>query len=141
MYSIKSLYIFSACMWLLFGVYLVLSVQRFIVKRYEQETPLSKMRFFNEYLSFTKALPAFFKSSIYTCHLILFVWGWKIIKRIKKKKRVRYYDDIETPEDVLKYFSTKEIRRVKLEIITLMIITVHVIGMDILESLWPRIFD
>lgn len=138
---LKSIYSISACTWLLFGIYLILSVQKFIVKRYEQETKLSETKFFYDYLKFTKHLPSFFRSSIYSCHLILFVLGWNIVKKSKEKKRIRHYDDIEAPEDVLQYFSKKEIQRVKFTFLALIIITAHLIGMDVLEWIWPGIFE
>jgi hypothetical protein len=141
MLGFKSIYSISAASWLIFGLYLIMSVQRFIVRRYEKETKLSEMMFFNEYLIFTRHLPSFFRSSIYSCHLILFAWGWKIVQKIKEKQRIKYYDDIEAPEDVLRYFSKKEVRRVKLVVITLIIITAHVVGMDVLGCIWPGILD
>jgi hypothetical protein len=136
----KSIYSFSACGWLVFGLYLVFSVQRFIVKRYEQETNLSDTKFFKEHLPFTKHLPSFFRSTVYSCHLILFTWAWKAIQKGKARKRIRYYDDINTQRDVMRYFSQQEIRRVKLVVIVLVIITAHVIGMDVVDWIWPDIF-
>ena len=141
MFGFKSIYSISASAWLILGLYLILSVQRFIVRRYEKETKLGEMMFFNEYLIFTRHLPSFFRSSIYSCHLILIAWGWSIVKKSKEKQKIKYYDDIETPEDVMQYFSKKEVRRVKLVILTLIIITAHVIGMDVLDWIWPGILD
>lgn len=120
---------------------MLFSVQRFIMKRYEQETNLSKVRFFSDYLSFSSRLPTFFRSPIYTCHLILYLWGWKIVEKGKEKRNVRYYDDIESKEDVLRYFTRKEILLVKAELLSLIVITLHVIGLDLIGLLWPGFLD
>lgn len=133
----KDLYNLSACIWLLICAFLIFSVQRFIVKRYEQETNLSQLQFFNEHLKFSGKLPSFFRSSIYTCHLILFIWGWKMIKKGKEKKNIRYYNDTGSRDDVLKYFTKQEIFCVKFEVFALIVISLHVIGMDIIGWFWP----
>lgn len=132
----------SLCAWGLFGLYLVLSVKHFIVKRYEEETDLGRTVFFVRHIPFAKYLPDFFSSSLYCGHLLSFVWGWKIIKFIKeKRKRVTYFDDIDSPELVTNHFSTKEIRRAKMVAIIGLILLFHGFAFIIFRFIWPEVFS
>ncbi len=138
---IIDLFALSLCIWGIFGLYTGLSIQRFIVKRYEKETSLTQTLYFSELMPFARYLPNFFSSPLYIGHLLSFVWGWKFVKFIKeKRKKVKYYDDINSPEDVTRYFSIKEIRRVKRFAIIGFIVIIHVIAYYILKSIWPDVF-
>ncbi len=128
--------------WMILGLYVAFRIERFIVKRYEKETGLGQTRYFKEQMPFARSIPDFFSSALYTAHLLLFVWGWKIVKFIKEKRRkVKYYDDIDSPEDVIQYFSRKEIRRVKTFAIIGFIVIAHGIAFFIFKSIWPEVFE
>jgi hypothetical protein len=132
----------SGGFWLIFGLYTALSIQRFIVKRYEQETNLGQAMYFVKAMPFAKYLPTFFSAPLYTGHLLSFVWGWKIVKFIKEeRKKVHYYDDIDKPEDVTKHFSDKEIRKVKRFAIIGYIVVIHGVTYYICKAIWPEVFS
>ncbi|MGD9366430.1 MAG: hypothetical protein PVH87_12080 [Desulfobacteraceae bacterium] len=132
----------SGGFWMIFGLYTGLSIQRFIVQRYEKETDLSQTIYFSQLIPFAKYLPNFFSSPLYIGHLLSFVWGWKFVKFIKeKRKKVKYYDDISSPEDVTRYFSRKEIRRVKRFAIIGFIVIIHVVAYFVFRSIWPEEFN
>jgi hypothetical protein len=139
---IIDLFALSLCSWGLFCLYVIIRIERFIVKRYEKETNLGRTVFFSQHMPFAKHIPDFFSSSLYCAHLLSFVWGWKFIKFIKEKRpKVTYFSDIDSPESVTRHFSTKEIRRVKLVAIIGMILFLHVIAYYIFRSIWPEVFD
>jgi hypothetical protein len=71
----------SACLWLLFNIYLIIRIERFIVKRYEQETDLLDTVYFREHATFTRILPNLFSSALYTAHLLTFIWCWNFFKK------------------------------------------------------------
>ncbi len=132
----------SGGLWMILGFCIGLSIQRFIVKRYEQETDLSQTVFFLQYMPFAKYLPNFFCSPLYIGHLLTFVWGWKMVRYIKEnRKKVKYYDDISSPEDVTRHFSKKEIRKVKWFAISCLIIIIHIAAYYIFGLFWPEVFD
>lgn len=132
----------SLCSWGLFALWTGLSIQRFIVKRYEVETDLSQTVYFSQLMPFAKYLPDFFSSPLYLGHLLSFVWGWRVVKFIKeKRKMIYYYDDIDSPEDVTRHFSEKEIRKAKRFIISCFIVIGHGIGYCIFRSIWPEVFN
>ena len=136
------LFALSLCSWGLFCLFSGLSIQRFIVKRYEKETDLFQTIYFSQLMPFAKYLPDFFSSPLYICHLLSFVWGWRFVKFIKeKRKKVNYYDDINCPEDVTRHFSKREIRRVKRFPIIGFIVIIHGIAYYIFRSIWPEVFD
>jgi hypothetical protein len=131
----------SLCAWGLFGLYIILCVKRFIVKRYEEETDLGRTVFFTHHMPFAKYVPDLFSSSLYCGHLLAFIWGWKIIKFIKEnRERVTYFDDIDSPEFVTRHFSAKEIRRVKMVAIIGLVLFIHGIAYYIFRSIWPEMF-
>jgi len=139
---LKGLWGLSGGFWLLFGLYTGLSIQRFIVKRYEEETKLGQTMYFSQAMPFAKYLPNFFSAPLYTGHLLSFVWGWKVVKFIKeKRKKVNYYDDIGMPDDVTRYFSKKEIRKVKRFAIIGFIVVAHGIAYYVFRSIWPEVFS
>jgi hypothetical protein len=132
----------SGCFWGLFCLWRGLSIQRFIVKRYEVETNLSQTIYFTQLSPFVKYLPDFFSSPLYLGHLLLFVWGWRVVKFIKEKRKIiYYYDDIDKPEDVTRHFSEKEIRKAKRFVLSGFIIAIHGIAYCIFRSIWPEVFD
>ncbi len=132
----------SGCFWGLFGLWTGLSIQRFIIKRYEVETDLSQTINFTRLAPFVKYLPDFFSSPLYLGHLLSFVWGWRVVKFIKeKRKMIYYYDDIDNPDDVTRHFSEKEIRKAKRFVIICFIIVAHGIVYYIFRSIWPEVFD
>ncbi|MCP3874126.1 MAG: hypothetical protein GY699_13320 [Desulfobacteraceae bacterium] len=138
---LKGIWGISLCSWGLFGLYISIRIERFIVKRYEKETGLTQTLYFSELMPFARYLPNFFSSPLYIGHLLSFVWGWKFVKFIKEKRRkVKYYDDIDSPEDVTRYFSIKEIRRVKRFAIIGFIVITHAIAYYILKFIWPEAF-
>jgi hypothetical protein len=135
------IFAFSLCAWGLFGLYFIICVKRFIVRRYEEETDLSRTVFFTRHMPFAKYVPDLFSSSLYCGHLLAFIWGWKIIKFIKEnRKQVTYFDDIDAPEVVTRHFSAKEIRRVKMVAVIGMVLFVHGIAYYIFRSIWPEVF-
>jgi hypothetical protein len=125
----------SACFWLIACLYVSLSIERFIVKRYEQETDLLDTVFFKEHATFTKHIPNFFSSAMYTSHLLMCVWGWGIYKNRKM------YRDIDNPKAVTRHFSKKEIRKAKWFAISGLIIVAHGIAYYVFRSIWPELFD
>lgn len=131
----------SLCGWGLFGLYIILCVKRFIVKRYEEETDLGRTVFFTRHMTFAKFVPDLFSSSLYCGHLLAFIWGWKIIKFIKdNRKQVTYFDDIDSPEFVTRHFSANEIRRVKMVAIVGLVLFIHGIAYYIFRAIWPEMF-
>lgn len=139
---IRGIWGLSGGFWLLYGLYTALSIQRFIVKRYEEETDLGRTMYFSTAMPFAKCLPDFFSAPLYTGHLLSFIWGWKVISFIKeKRKKVHYYDDIDSPNDVARYFSKKEIRKVKRFAAIGCIIIAHGIVYYIFKAIWPEVFS
>ena len=132
----------SVCSWGLFGLFSGLTIQRFIIRRYEAETDLSQTMYFLQLMPFAKYLPNFFRSPLYIGHLLSFVWGWRFVRFIKeKRKKIKYYDDINSAEDVTRHFSKKEIGQVKWFAISGLIVTVHCIAYYIFGFIWPEVFD
>ena len=97
----------SLCAWGLFGLYISIRIERFIVKRYEQETGLLNTVYFKEHITFIRYLPDFFSSVTYTTHLLMCVWGWRLYAKRKP------FRDIKDPYTIIQNFSGKEIRLVK----------------------------
>ncbi|MCP3874125.1 MAG: hypothetical protein GY699_13315 [Desulfobacteraceae bacterium] len=128
------LFAISACSWLLYCFFISFRIERFIVKRYEQETELLNSVFFQEHATFTKSIPDFFSSAIYTGHLIICMWGWRFFKNKKA------YRDIKNPEHVSDHFTNKEIGLVKWFAISGIIVTIHVAAVFIFEFIWPGAF-
>jgi hypothetical protein len=139
---LKGLWGISGGFWLLFGLYVIFSIKKFIVRRYEEETDLGQTIFFTKHMPFAKYAPDFFSSSFYAGHLLSFVWGWKFIKFIKEKRpNVTYFDDIDSPDVVIRNFSAKEIRRIKLVAIIIVILFLHGIAFCIFHFIWPDVFS
>ena len=131
----------SLCSWGVYGLYTIICVKRFIIKRYEERTDLGRTIFFSRHMPFAKYMPDFFSSSLYSGHLLSFLWGWRFIKFIKeKRKNVNYFDDIDNPEVVTCHFSSKEIMSVKRVAIIGGILLLHGIAYFIFRSIWPEAF-
>ena len=104
----------SGGIWILFYLFSNFSIQRFIVRRYVQETALSDTIFFNRHAVFIKGLPDFLSAGFYAAHLLTFVWGWKVVQYLKQRRsQIPYFDDINGPQCVTDHFSKQEIARVK----------------------------
>ena len=131
---LKGFWSLSGGFWLIFCLYVSLRIERFIVKRYEQETQLLDTVFFKEHATFTRYIPNFFSSAMYTAHLLMCLWGWGLYKNRKM------YRDIESPEIVTRHFSTKEIRQAKWFAISGLIFFSHGIAYYIFKSIWPEVF-
>ena len=124
----------SGGFWLIFCLYISFKIERFIVKRYEQETNLLDTVFFKEHATFTRYIPNFFSSAMYTSHLLMCLWGWGMYKNRKM------YRDIESPEFVTQHFSTKELRQAKWFAISGLVFFVHGIAYYVFRSIWPDFF-
>lgn len=116
---IKGIWGISLCLWGLYCLYTTLRIQWFIVRRYEHDTNLIDTKFFKEHATFTRHLPNFFASSFYGTHLLMCAWGWRIYGTKKA------FEDIKDPKYVTKHFSNDEIRRVKMLVISGLIIVIH----------------
>jgi hypothetical protein len=139
---IVDLFAISLCLWGLLTLFTGLSIQRFIVKRYEKETDLAQTIYFTQLMPFTKYMPNFFSAPLYTGHLLSFVWGWRFVRFVKeKRKKVYYYDDINTPEEITRHFSGKEIRRVKCFAILGFIVVGHIVAYYMFQLIWPEVFN
>jgi hypothetical protein len=125
----------SACLWLLFNIYLIIRIERFIVKRYEQETDLSDTVYFREHATFTRIIPKLFSSALYTAHLLTFIWCWNFFKNRKP------YRDVTSASEVTRYFSNREIKSAKWYAISCIIVAIHGIAYCIFRSIWPEVFD
>ena len=126
---------FSICSWGLYGLYISIRIERFIVQRYEVETDLLDTVYFKNHATFTRYMPDFFSSAIYTGHLLTFIWGWNFFR----KKKV--YRDIDKAEDVIRHFSNQELRWVKWFAISCLILVLHGVVYYILGFVWPEAFD
>lgn len=132
---LKGILSISACLWGLFCLYISIRIERFIVKRYEQETDLLNITYFKDHATFTRYIPNFFSSAIYTSHLLTFIWGWNYFR--KKKP----YRDISKADDVIRNFSNQELRWAKWFAICCLIIAIHVAAYFIFKSIWPEVFN
>ena len=125
----------SGGFWIIFCIYVSIRIERFIVKRYETESNLLDTVFFKEHATFTRYIPDFFSSAMYTSHLLMCLWGWRFYKKRKM------YRDIDRAETVTQYFSKKEIRQAKWFAISGIIIIIHFIAYYIFGYIWPEAFS
>jgi len=125
----------SLCAWGIFGLYISIRIERFIVKRYEQETDLLDTVFFREHATFTRHIPDFFSSAMYASHLLMCVWGWWLYARRKA------FRDIKDPFFVIQHFSRQEIRRVKWSAIIYLVLALYGVTYLIFRSIWPEVFS
>jgi hypothetical protein len=132
---LKGLWGISGCFWLLFGLYISIRIERFIVKRYEQETDLLDTVFFREHATFSRYLPNLLSSTMYTTHLLMCVWGWWLYAKTKP------FRDIENPYIVIRHFSNREIRWAKWFALSCTILAIHGVAYLIFRSIWPDVFN
>jgi hypothetical protein len=132
---VKGILGLSCGFWIIYGVYISIRIERFIVKRYEQETDLLNTVFFKKHATFTRSLPDFFSSSLYNAHLLMCVWGWRLYKNRKM------FRDIDNPKIVTQHFSTKEIRQAKWFLISGIAFILHGAAYYIFSLIWPDVFD
>jgi len=129
------LFCLSAFFWGLLWLFVHLSVMRFIVPRYEKETGLIDTIYFKKLMPFAEHIPSFWSSIFYIVHLAFCLWSWRWIQHSKILK------DIDSAEDVIGHFSVKEIRRIKLQIVSLIIVGSHFFAFPIIKWKWPGAFD
>ncbi len=129
-----NLFAVSACFWMVFGLINILLVKSFIVKRYEQETHLLNTSFFKNHATFTHYLPGFLSSAIYTGHLLMCLWGWRMFGRKKA------FEDIDHPEMITNHFSSREIAQIKRHAIAIIIVLLHFLAFSIFMQIWPERF-
>ena len=124
----------SGGFWLIYGFFNIYRIRSFVVERYERETDLLNTVFFREHATFTRYLPTFFSSALYAGHLLLCLWGW----RIYGKRKV--FRDIEAPEVIIQHFSKKEIGKLNIYGISLILVILHFFAYFIFSYIWPDIF-
>jgi hypothetical protein len=124
----------SGCFWIIYVFYTAIRIQWFIVKRYEIETDLMGTIAFKEHATFTRSLPPFFSSAMYTAHLLMCLWGWPIFYNKKP------FRDIDNPAKVLSHFSKDELRRVRMYGIGGAILILHMIVAYILKYTRPVLY-
>ena len=129
----KGLYCISAGSWLIFGLYSISSIKKFIIKRYEEETNLLGTAFFREHFAFAPYQPSFFSSGLYAAHLLMCIWGWQFFKG-------RVFIDIASPDIITQHFTEEEISRVKRLVFVFLIIFLHLIGMELINWIRPGTF-
>ena len=120
---------------MIFSLYCIFSIMKFIVKRYEQETDLLNTVFFKEHVPFSRYLRSFHSSAFYACHLLMCAWGWRLYG---KRKNFR---DIENPEVVTQHFTTNEIWRVKRAMIAVGIVVLHGVIYFVFLAIRPEVFN
>ena len=125
----------SGGFWGIFGFYYMVKVHLFIEKRYREETDLLNTIYFKEHYTFASSLPILLSAMAYVTHLTSFIWGWNYFK---KKKPFR---DIKNADEVLRYFSNKEIRRVKRFLFCGVLFILHAMAFQILKIIWPDAFS
>lgn len=109
----------SLCVWGVLWLIIVIRIERFIVKRYENETGFLNTVFFKKHVPFARYLPDFFSSAIYNGHLIMCLWGWRFF-RTKK-----VFSDVQDPYEIIGKFTVREIKEVKIHAISLLVLVVH----------------
>ena len=124
----------SGGFWMIYCLYTAIRIQYFIVKRYEIETDLMDTIAFKEHATFTRSVPPFLSSAMYTGHLLLFLWGWRISRN---KKAFR---DIDQPSKVLNHFSKGELKRVKMYGISFLVVILHMSVAYSLKYYRPELF-
>jgi hypothetical protein len=126
------IFITIACFWLLYALYCIFSIMRFIVKRYEQETDLLNTVFFKNHVPFVRYMHSFHSSACYATHLLMCIWGWRFYRKRKN------FWDIENPELITHHFSSNEIWRVKRTAIVAGLVVLHLIAYSIFKAIWPE---
>lgn len=123
---LRGIFFLSAGFWIIVSFAMVLLVKSFIVDRYENQTNLLSTIYFKNHLNFVRAMPGFLSSALYSGHLIAIVWGWRFFGDKK------IFSDINSPEDVLQYFSQSELRKVKATTLSGVVLLAHFVVMEIM---------
>jgi hypothetical protein len=117
----QKIYLISACIWMLVWVLAHLSVMRFIVSRYEEETGLIDTVYFKKLMPFARNLPSLWSSVFYYMHLLFFFWLWRWIQNAE------LFNDIDNREQVTGKFSKKEIWLVNLDLASMILAAIHLV--------------
>lgn len=125
----------SCGFWLIFSLYCIFSIKKFLVKRYEQETDLLNTVYFKEHVTFSRYLHDFHSSAVYACHLLMCAWGWRFYSKRKS------FRDIDNPEFVTRHFTPNEISRVKRTMISVGIVVLHGVIYFALRAIQPELLD
>jgi hypothetical protein len=80
-------------------------------------------------------MPNFFSAGFFGTHLMMCVWGWRFFGKRK------VFSDIDDPDQVIRHFSRKEIRRVKWVLASGFILFAHGIAFYIFRFIWPEVFS
>lgn len=75
------LWALSLCSWGIFCFYLLIRIDRFIVKRYEQQTDLLNTLYFMEHAVQSRYAPMFISSGVYMAHLLSIAWCWNYVRK------------------------------------------------------------
>ena len=128
------LFAFSGCFWIICSLWASFSIQRFLVKRYEEETDLLHTKFFKEHVSFSTYIPNFFSTAIYAGHLLMCIWGWNYFGTKK------VYNDVGDPHIILDHFTKNELYKVKRYAIVGGITTLHFMALAFLFVIRSDVF-
>lgn len=138
----SELFSLSGCFWIIFYLFSNFAIKGFIVKRYTRETDLSNTLFFRKYATFINGLPDFLSAGFYATHLLIFVWGWKIVQYFNEKRtNIPYFMDIKDPEYGTSHFTKREIAKAKRVLISGIIFFMHVIMYFLLICIHPEAFN
>lgn len=139
----SELFALSFGFWMVYGLYITFRIKSFIVDRYEQETGLSRSKYFKELMPWTKYLPAISRSVFYSSHLWKFVWYWRKERFAREKKRgkINTYDDIRSPDEVTRHFTKKEIRSVNIYAVCCIVAIFHLIAYFAFKYFLPEAFS
>jgi hypothetical protein len=96
----------AALLLILCWLTVVLFQRSYIINRYEQETPLSKLRFFQNplLLTFKPGLQRSLKRFIYTMHVFLA----RVLPSLWLKG-LRSFSDVGERDEILRHFSRREV--------------------------------
>jgi hypothetical protein len=125
----------SLCAWCLIYLFSNFRIKKFIVSRYKEETNLTRTAFFRNHVPFVLYMPSFFSAGFFGTHLMMCVWGWRFFGKRK------VFRDIDDPNQVIRHFSSKEIRRVKWVLSSGFILFAHGIAFFVFRSIWPEEFS
>jgi hypothetical protein len=132
---LKGIWGISLCAWGLIYLFSNFQLRKFIVSRYKEETNLTQTAFFRNHVPFILYFPDFLSAGFFGTHLMMCVWGWRLFGKRKPFK------DIDDPNQVIRHFSKKEIRRVTWVLASGFILFAHGIAYFIFRSIWPEVFS
>lgn len=128
---LKGIWGISLCIWGILYLYAIITIKRFIIDRYENETGLLETDFLQNHTPFVRYFPDFFSAGFYGTHLAICLLGWRIFGSRK------VFKDIADPNSVAQYFSEKENWRVAWEIFCEPILFFHVLSYYLFRYLYP----